>query len=109
MVAQLTKSERQVALIILLTLFLCGLVFAVVGRGDPLGTHGGLIVFAAISGFFCVGSDYYAPEPSDDRLNQYFDDPSRAGIVLAMIWVAFGLFIGDWVAWLLVNPNLTFD
>jgi len=25
-----------------------------------------------------------------------------------MIWVVFGLAVGDWVAWQLVNPDLTF-
>ena len=31
------------------------------------------------------------------------------GIILAMVWVAAGLFVGDWIAWQLVNPDLTFD
>ncbi len=40
---------------------------------------------------FRIGKDYYTPEPSDDRLAQYYDDPSKAGIVLAMAWAVFGL------------------
>jgi cytochrome c oxidase cbb3-type subunit 1 len=56
-----------------------------------------------------VISGYYDPEPGDDRLDRYYDDPSKIGIVIAMIWAVFALTIGDWVAWLLVNPNLTFD
>ena len=35
--------------------------------------------------------------------------PSKAGILLAMVWAAFGLFIGDWVAWQLAYPSLNFD
>jgi len=26
-----------------------------------------------------------------------------------MVWLVAGLFVGDWIAWQLVNPNLTFD
>ena len=109
MVAQLTKNERQVALIILLAISLWGLAMAVAGRGDPLGVHGAIVLLAGIAGTFGVISGYYAPEPDDSRLDRYFDDPSRMGIILAMVWVVAGLFVGDWIAWQLVNPNLTFD
>ncbi|MDB5521562.1 MAG: cbb3-type cytochrome c oxidase subunit, partial [Tardiphaga sp.] len=109
MIAQLTKGERQLALLILLALSLCGLAMGVAGRDDPLGIHGAIVVLAAIVGIFGVISGYDKPEPHDDRLNQYFDDPSRMGIILSMAWVVFGLFFGDWIAWQLVNPDLTFD
>ena len=41
----------------------------------------------------------------DDRLDRYYDDPTKFGIVLAMVWAVVGLFVGDWVAWLLVYPG----
>jgi len=81
MIAQLTKNERQLALIILLALSLCGLAMAVAGHGDPLGVHGAIVLLAGIAGTFGVISGYYAPEPGEDRLDQYFDDPSRMGMV----------------------------
>ena len=109
MIAQLTKYERQLALFILLAISLCGFAMAVAGRGDPLGVHGAIVLLAGIAGAFGVISGYYAPEPREDRLDRYFDDPSRMGIILAMVWVAAGLFVGDWIAWQLVNPDLTFD
>jgi cytochrome c oxidase cbb3-type subunit 1 len=109
MIAQLTKKERQLALIILLVMSVCGLAMAVAGNGDPLGIHGAIVLLAGILGAFGVISGYYDPEPGNDRLDQYFDDPSRMGIVLAMVWVVAGLFVGDWIAWQLVNPDLTFD
>jgi len=109
MVAQLTKNERQVALLILLAISLWGIAMAAAGRGDPLGVHGAIVLLAGLGGIFAVISGYYAPEPDDSRLDHYFDDPSRAGIVLAMVWVVAGLFVGDWIAWQLVNPNLTTD
>ena len=109
MIGQLTKAERQYALLILLGLALCGLIFGIAGKDDPLGSHGALIGIAALAGIFKVISVYYDPEPGDERLNHYYDDPTKFGIVLAMIWAVFGLFIGDWVAWLLVKPDFTFD
>ena len=109
MIGQLTKAERQYALLILFGLALCGLIFGIAGKDDPLGIHGALIGVVALAGIFKVISVYYDPEPGDERLDRYYDDPSKFGIVLAMVWAVFGLFIGDWVAWLLVNPDLTFD
>lgn len=109
MVAQLTKNERQLALVILIGLAMCGLAIAAAGQADPLGTHGWLIMLAAIAGIFGVISAFHAPEPAVDRLDHYYDVPSKIGIILAMGWAVLGLFFGDWVAWRLVNPNLTFD
>jgi cytochrome c oxidase cbb3-type subunit 1 len=109
MIGQLTGNERQSALIILLALTVVGLIMAVAGRHDPLGVHGALVMVVAIAGIFGVISGYYAPEPSAERLGQYYDEPSKWGILIAMVWAVVGMFVGDWVAWLLVNPNLTFD
>src|SRR6476620_7391213 len=109
MIAQLTQNERQLALFILLGLSLCGFAMTAAGAGDPLGVHGAIVLLAGLLGVFGVISGYYAPEPGEDRLDRYFDDPSRMGIVLAMVWVVAGLFVGDWIAWQLAYPNLTFD
>ena len=49
------------------------------------------------------------PSLRRSRLKDYYDAPSRAGILLAMAWVVFGLNIGSLVAWLLVFPEMTFD
>ena len=108
MISQLTRSERQSAILISLVVAVIGLMLGLAGRDDPIGVHGALIFVAGILTIFLVGRDYYAPEPPSGRLAQYYDDPSKAGLVLAMIWVIFGLAIGDWVAWQLANPDLTF-
>jgi hypothetical protein len=62
-----------------------------------------------IAGIFGVIYVYYEPEPDEARLALYYDDPTKLAIILAMIWAVIGMFIGDWVAWQLVFPNLTFD
>src|SRR6266581_2129629 len=108
MIAQLTSTERQQAILISLAVALCGLLLGLAGRDDPIGIHGALIFLAGVATIVLIGRNYYAPEPSDERFASYYDDPSKVGIVMAMIWVVFGLAIGDWVAWQLVDPDLTF-
>ncbi len=49
MIGQLTKSERQYALLILLGLALIGLIFGIAGKDDPLGVHGALVGVAALA------------------------------------------------------------
>lgn len=109
MISQLTLHERQVSLIILVSLAIVGLALGVAGRDDLLGLHGGLIAVLAILGIFFVIDGYYSPEPSAERLNEYYDLPSRIGIILAMGWAVIGLGFGLWVSSLLAWPDLTFD
>ena len=109
MVAQLTKGERQLSVIVLLALALAGLAMAVAGRADPLGVHGIIVVLFSAALVFVVLAQFNAPEPSPERLKDYYDDPSKVGIVLSMIWAVIGMALGVWVAALLAWPDLTFD
>ncbi len=52
MIAQLTRSERQGALILLLATTIIGLAMAIVGSKDPLGAHGGIVILCGIAGIF---------------------------------------------------------
>ena len=110
-ISGLTASERQLGLAILVVLALIGLAMAAAGAGraDPIQAHGFIVLLFSL-GILCVLlKGYSAPEPSEARFESYYDDPSKVGIVLAMAWAVFGMFIGDWVAWLLAFPDLTFD
>ena len=109
MISALTKGERQLALGILVALACCGLIMAGAGGQDTLGIHGLIVLLLAVVTLFAVLSGYYAPEPPQERLASYYDDPSKAGILIAMGWAIFALFVGDWVAWLLAYPEMTFD
>lgn len=109
MIAGLTKSERQGAIILSLMVMMIGLAMAVAGRDDPLGGQGFVVIIFSSIVIATVIHGYYLPEPSDERLTRYYDDPTKAGIILAMIWAIFAMFIGDWVAWLLAFPDMTFD
>jgi cytochrome c oxidase cbb3-type subunit 1 len=109
MVAQFTSGERQLSLIVLLLIAITGLAMAVAGRADPLGVHGFIVLAASAALIFVVAAAFYAPEPSPERLDHYYDDPSKVGIVLTMAWAVVGLLLGVWVAVLLAWPDLTFD
>lgn len=109
MVAQLTRGERQFALLVLALLALCGLLMAAGANDDLFAFHGGLILAFAVALGFLVLSGLDAPEPPATRLAEYYDDPSRVAIILTMGWALFGMAVGDWVAWLLAYPTLTFD
>src|SRR5690606_41202451 len=109
MVSGLTISERQIALALLGLLAMLGIAMAAAGRDDPLGVHGLTILVYCVGFAFWVIAGYHAPEPSDERLSRYYDDPTKVGIVLAMGWAVVGMFFGVWVAALLAWPDLTFD
>ncbi|HRE44205.1 MAG TPA: cytochrome-c oxidase, cbb3-type subunit I [Terricaulis sp.] len=108
MLSALTTSQRQAALGFLVLLAFIGLLVAGVGRADPIAGHGWLVVTFSLLSIFAIMTRYYDPEPPADRSRTYYDEPVKAGIILAMIWAVVGMFVGDWVAWLLVYPDLTF-
>jgi cytochrome c oxidase cbb3-type subunit 1 len=109
MVSTMTANERQAALVISILAAIVGLAMAAAGRHDPLGVHGVMVLLTGLICAFWVIRDYYKPEPPATRLTAYYDEPIKAGILLALLWAAIGMFFGDWVAWLLAYPEMTFD
>lgn len=109
MVSAMTINERQAALFISILVAAIGLLMAAAGRHDPFGIHGIIVLLTGLACAFCVIRDYYKPEPGADRLSAYYDEPIKAGILLALVWALIGMSFGDWVAWLLAYPQMTFD
>ncbi len=109
MVSTLTRSERRNALVISAVVALCGLLLAGLGHRDPLGAQGLLIAAFALACAIVVARGMGEPEPAPERLASYYDAPTKAGIVFAMLWALVAMAVGDWVAWLLAYPELTFD
>ena len=109
MILNLTGAERRTALVFLALLAFVGLVMAVAGRSDPMGVHGFIVMAFALVLFFVVGDKLYAPEPPRTRFGSYYDDPTKVGIILALVWAVVGMAMGVWVASLLAWPDLRFD
>src|SRR4051794_3948264 len=86
-----------------------GIAMAALGKSDPLGVHGVMVL--AYSGILLrvVLSAFYSPEPTEDRQASYYDDPIKVGIALSMAWAVFGMFMGVCVAAQLAWPDLAFD
>ena len=109
MVSQLTRNERQVAMLITVALAACGLAMAAAGRADLLGAHGWVVALLSLGTLAVLIRGYEAPEPDPRRLEEYYDAPIKFGIGLTLAWGIVGMFFGAWVAWLLVFPEMTFD
>ncbi|MWB78487.1 cytochrome-c oxidase, cbb3-type subunit I [Pseudooceanicola sp. 216_PA32_1] len=109
MMERLTGAERQIALMICVVMATVGLVMAAAGRGDPMGSHGAIVLIAAGITTFFVLRAIGEPEPAEDRTVNYYDDPTKAGLVIALFWAVVGMGMGVWVAAQLAWPDLRFD
>ena len=109
MISQLNYAERRMALAISVLISAAGLTMAAAGREDVLGIQGFIVMLAGLAAVFYVASGFYSADPDPRDRMAYYDDPSKVGILLAMVWAVFGFFIGVWVAWLLAYPDFTFD
>ena len=111
MVSGLTTGERSVAFALVIAVLVAGVVMAASAttRGDLMAYHGYLVMLYALALLPLLLRGLFDPEPSPARLEHYYDDPTKVGIVIAMIWAVIGMFVGDWVAWLLAYPDMTFD
>ncbi|MEQ8601652.1 MAG: cytochrome-c oxidase, cbb3-type subunit I [Devosia sp.] len=109
MFSDFSRDERIFSFIILGGLIVAGLAMAIAGRGDLLSTHGWLIFGLSLIAFFAAVRQFDRPEPSAERLSEYYDAPTRAGLVLTLIWGVIGMGVGFWIAALLAWPDLTFD
>jgi cytochrome c oxidase cbb3-type subunit 1 len=109
MISQMTSGERRTVLVIGIAITIVGALFGYAGSGDNLGAHGAIFAMSGIALVFVTISGFYSPEPDAVTLSTYYDAPSKAGILLAMCWGVFGMFIGDWAAWMMAYPDFTFD
>ena len=109
MMSKLTGAERRSALMICFAVLIAGGAMAALGRGDLMGAQGWVVIaFAALMLWFVMPS-IGDPEPVEDRAASYYDDPTKVGIILAMIWAVIGMGMGVWVAAMLAWPDLRFD
>jgi cytochrome c oxidase cbb3-type subunit I len=108
MIATLTPRERQIGLFLAVCLAFLGLTMAALGGHDPIAVHGFMALALGLVLVFAVGGVLEESAPDPARLQQYYDDPIKVGIVLSMMWGVFAMAIGLWVAALMVWPDATF-
>lgn len=106
---QLTGFERRLGLLISVLIVCAGLALIGTSVDGLLAAHGSIILLSGFFGVLWTGGALHEPEPHIDRLESYYDEPTKFGIIASMIWAVFGMFIGVWVAVLLAYPEWTFD
>lgn len=109
MISRLTTDERRQGLLIALLVTFAGLIMAAAGQGDPMGAQGWIVLLCGGMMVWRLLTTLDAPVIAEDRAAAYYDDPTRVGIVLALIWAVVGMALGVWVAALLAWPELRFD
>ena len=108
MISQLTGTERRLALALAIVLALIGLTMAGAAKQGPMAVHGFMAITLGIVLAFALVGQMFEPEPGRKRLSRYFDDPIKAGILMAMFWGIIAMATGLWVAALMVWPDATF-
>lgn len=109
MIAQLTKSERHTGMFLSLVVLIAGFMMAIAGRADPMGVHGWIVLVFGAGFVIALGKELETPEPTEDRTASYYDDPTKAGVVLALCWAVIGMGMGVWIASQLAWPDARFD
>ncbi|WP_449343063.1 cytochrome-c oxidase, cbb3-type subunit I [Sulfitobacter aestuarii] len=107
--SNLTRAERGTAMLITGIGVLIGLAMAALGHGDALGAHGWIVLIFCAVLFFIVADAFYSAEPVEDRAAAYYDDPTKVGIMISLIWAVIAMGMGVWVAAQLAWPDLRFD
>ncbi len=108
MIAELTRTERRIAMALAVALTLLGLTMAALGKQDPMAVHGFMALALGFALIFVVGGVLEEPAPDAAQALRYYDDPIKVGILLSMAWGVFAMGIGLWIAGLMVWPDATF-
>ncbi len=109
MTTQLTVTERNAAALSLLALIALGVLAAVIGDSGLFRFQGWVTIVYSLAVLVLLIMAWREPLPTNERYKSYYDSPTKAGIIIAVVWAVAGFFVGDWVAWLLVYPDWTFD
>ena len=107
MISSLSLAERQTGLALALGLVLLGGVMAATAAHGPMAVHGAMALILGLLLVFALGGALYAPEAAPGRAGRYYDEPTRFGIYMTLIWAIIGMAAGVWVAALLYWPEAT--
>ncbi|WP_417244251.1 cbb3-type cytochrome oxidase assembly protein CcoS [Celeribacter sp.] len=64
------------------------------GSGDPMEPRRDRADCSRITTCFVLRA-IGEPEPAEDRTNSYYDDPTKAGLVIALFWAVVGMGMGS--------------
>ncbi len=107
MIASLSRTERQIALLLAMLVSLLGLAMAAAGGREVIAIHGVMAVALGVVLAFALAGSLQEPAPGPERLDSYYDAPIRFGILLTLGWALIGMGVGVWVSALLHWPEAT--
>jgi len=86
-----------------------GLMATFFSVDDPIVVQGAVLASISACLLIFLWRNLKLPSPGAERLNHYYDEPIKVGILLSLVWGIIGMIVGDWVAWLMAYPDFTFD
>ncbi|MEP0321920.1 cytochrome-c oxidase, cbb3-type subunit I [Bauldia litoralis] len=107
MIRSLSSAERQTGLFLAIVLAFVGLTMAAAARQGPMAIHGAMALVLALFLIVALAGALNEPLPPVDREQSYYDEPTRFGIVMTLIWAIVAMAVGVWVAALLYWPEAT--
>ena len=108
MTSTLTVTERRIGIGLAILTCAIGLAMAAGAKQGPMAVHGYIAMLLGVTLFFGLGGSLYDhPEPSPNRLTQYYDAPVRFGVIMTLIWAMIGMAVGVWLAALMYWPEAT--
>lgn len=107
MIRSLSIDQRSGGLLLALALAALGLLMAGAAKHGPMAIHGAIAFIVGVALSFALAGAMSDPPPSEERQSHYYDDPTRVGIAMTLVWALIGMTIGVWVAALLYWPDAT--
>lgn len=108
MIASLSIAQRRNGLAFALCLALLGLLMAAAAQHGPMVVHGAMALVLGIALTGALARAVYDPPPEAARASKfYYDDPTRFGVPMTLIWAVVAMGVGVWVAALLSRPEAT--
>ena len=107
MIRSLDLAERRTGLALAIVLTIAGLAMAAAAGQGVMAAHGAMAALLGLGLVFAIGNALGDPQPGPDRMSRYYDEPTRFGIVMTLIWAIIGMAAGVWVAGLLYWPEAT--
>ena len=107
MIASLSIAQRRNGLALALALALLGLLMAAAAQHGPMAVHGAMALLLGMVLTGALAGAIYDPPPPVAQGAFYYDDPTRFGIAMTLIWALLAMGVGVWVAALLYWPEAT--
>ena len=107
MIQSLSLRERRRGALLAALLAGLGLVMAAGARTGPMAAHGWMALLLGLWLVMRLGGALYDRDAPRDRSSRYYDEPTRFGIYMTLVWAMIGMGVGVWVAALLYWPEAT--